>query len=64
LGDFLSGTLNFSRDKARSLLAQGWCDGRASLSNPSNIPTNLPIEQILSNDIGAGRTMEDHEVVG
>jgi hypothetical protein len=62
LGDFLSGTLNFSRDKARSLLAQGWCDGRASLSNPSKIPTNLPIEQILSNDIGAGRTMENHEV--
>jgi hypothetical protein len=48
LGDFISGTINFDREKARSLLNMGWADCHRSLGSPASIPSTLPFEELLS----------------
>jgi hypothetical protein len=43
LGTLWSGTLNFRRSMARSLLPLGWSDARRCLGYPECLPESLPL---------------------
>jgi predicted acylesterase/phospholipase RssA len=44
LGNFLSGTLNFRRSKARELILRGWRDARKVLGNSASLPEEPPLQ--------------------
>jgi hypothetical protein len=48
LGNFLTGTLNFRRTKARKLIQQGWADARRCLGSSAFLPEEISTLRSMS----------------
>jgi hypothetical protein len=46
LGNFLFGTMNFTRNRSRELLELGWKDAYKAMGEPEAVPGSLPVDEL------------------